>query len=686
MYEFPQSGSWKDFYETFGIDVSSEENHGGWISINCPVHPHDDHGKKAGVNIYSGNFRCFNTECSDKYKTKLHKRPDSEAITAREFLIYAYNFSSDEAYFAVQTFRQSLPEETKQTDRFVKSYRANPEWQKEIEEAQSLLNPNSDIVREYCESKGIKFDTLLKTGAGLFHQDEMEILLFPYYLDKSVVGIRARNISGDKTSAKGSYSCPYNLDYALSTGAKTCIVVEGESDCLFLQQILWENARNIPVISTPGAYFKSDWKRYLQPFNRIIAVPQYDDAATKLIADLRRNFQQKLEIISMPWSPVSKGKDVVDFCKQHDPEKLLQLIGTDDNVRKRVLDGNEMIEMGQVETPYLIPGLIERGTKTLIVGEPKTYKTFIALQLMDSIVNQTPFMGMEQWTPNISGMKAMLVEEEGSYHRMGQRLEKVTQGVGAENMIILHRQNIKLDDKDSFMHLCNDLLEHKPDILIFDPYASLHSQEENSATGTAITTEAMNNLLRLVPTMSIVIIHHSTKANPKSPRGSSALWGQMDELITVSRKDKRSITVDVRGRDLADDETVHELMFVFDGNTGKHAPFTLRKKEIKQPKEEEEEEVGKDFRFRNSLADRLKTVFEFDPHREFTQTEIIDKFDSNQGATVSAAYNTVKAALDELVESGFVSVTGLGKRGSPRLYKYINQKAKVQKEENEETI
>lgn len=648
-----QVNDWQAFYEIYDLEAIGKPSEQGWLTAKCPFHPYDDEKGHAAINVYSGNYKCWDSACHSSLRTKLGSYPTSGIVTPKEFLVLQ-GYESNEARQRVFEYTEGLDQKTRDVVKLERVYRPKREWKNFVEIAQKNLRPTLDSVRVYCEEKHITYDTLLQFKFGAIGD---ETLIIPYYYNGVIVGYKLRLIDGKKRNAEGSYQCLYNLDTAVHSNKSTCILVEGETDCIYLSQILREAGLTIPVIATPGAAFKPEWTRNLNQFVKVLYIPQADQAAKALLSDLTKELGTKLEVINLPWSPLTWGKDIVEFCSQHSDERLISLLGSCDTSNQRILTGSELCERGDQEIPYIIPELIERNTKTLIVGEPKTYKTWMALQLMDTLINGTPFMGVTAWVPTVNGLRVMLVEEEGSTYRLGKRLKHVTGGQANEDMIILHRQNIMLDNPDSLSKLTDDVITYKPDVLILDPFANLHSQDENSATGIMQVMGSINRLMNVNPAMAVVIIHHTTKVDKKMPRGSSALWGNVDQLISVYRQHNQPIiTLETKGRDTAETEQSN-MQFVFDDVLMKHKQVEIH---LTKPSEEGEDMSSKPKTSAAKLA--LLNLLKREPNNSYTKQQLRDSL------AIICSAPTADSALDELVEEGILNVSGKGKRGHPFTY------------------
>jgi hypothetical protein len=507
-------------------------------------------------------------------------------------------------------------------------------------------------VHEYCALKGVAFSALQKAGVG--YDVLQDSLIFPYYLGTSIVAIKLRNAAGGKYNLKGSKLSLFNLQQAVSSTSSTVVIVEGETDCLKLQEVLDKHEINIPVIATPGAVFKAEWKRHLQQFDRVICVPQADIASQKLVDTLAGIFNSKLQIVHLPWKPLTWGKDIAEYLLQHTDEYLLKLLNASTTVTQRLVSINELLDHPEEEIEYVIPGLIERGTKTILLGEPKTFKTWIALQMMHSLAMGTPLMGMPEWTPEEGG-KSLLVEEEGSRQRLVQRVKSIFGDGRSESANFLHRQLVRLDDEESLEKLLKDVYEKTPDLLILDPYVNLHSQDENSAAGTQIVMDGLNKILALNSRLAIVLIHHTAKERV-TPRGSTVLWGAVDMQIHVARtKASNVIEMTVKGRDVVSEST---LPFVFTGSV--HKPVSGVTKGVEKVAESSQGETDMMKPKVLEVRKAVELIYKKKPGKSFTKTALITMM-------IGICHeSTAVRALDMMIAEGrLIAIQDQESRGRP---------------------
>ncbi len=610
------------------------------------------------------------TGCFEQAKRELHKPEGSQILTPTEFLHLRYNWDDWTSENIVNQFRLEHLTERQNGGKglyahddsgFSKTFALLPESElQRLHAAQEALTPDVDIVIEYCRSRGIDFETLKDAGAGyLENYQGLEYICLPYWAGRRLVGVRLRGWHGtNKRTIKNSTFTLFGADELLDANSRTAVVVEGETDTLCLRQLLRRSGfGTVPVVGVPGVGFRHEWTRHFKDFLRIIAVPQSDrPSQVVLLSNLREAFGSRLEVVGLPWPPdVHGGNDISDFLRavEDHGQLLVDLLGlsTEDiEPSPFVYDGDALLELSRMEPSWLIPNLLERGTKTLLVGEPKSYKTWVAVNLMHSLATGAPFLGHIEWTPEGKGLKTLLVEEEGAPYRLAERIVKVFGEESIENVYVIHRKNVKLDDMDNFGKLRQTILQIRPDLVILDPYASLHLQDENTVQGTMVVQDALNTILRILPGCSIVTLHHTPK-DATGPRGSGALWGASDVLLRILRKDDGVIELQTRERDLPD-AGEGGLEFTFMGDTGRFTPSGI----ITTAKQRMTEGVDEGRLL--EIREYLKMKGDWIPR-------------TTMGAFLKVDDTTLRACLMQLIALGLIDERGEGRRGSPREYRSL---------------
>jgi hypothetical protein len=660
---------WTKLLEDYFPEIRGRQpNDEGFISIRCPLH--HDTKKSAALNLESGRFLCHNPTCRDAYLAHINRPEGAKSLAYYQLLAAMQGWSDPEAKSVIDAFRvEHLDDDFKpddDTSRNTTLQFFSKEIEEFVEQAAERLRDQfegCEVALDYSESRGISRDTLVAHGVGFVPGREYlpdgsstgvtGCLLMPYWFKDKLVGVRVRQADSCKRMVKHSHYVPYAINSVYDTTSRTIVIGEGESDTLRLRQMLRDRGYgNVPVIGTPGAHFDITWSRFLARFNRIIGVPQADRPSQKeFCGDLRAAFEGRLEIVQIPWEDDALGgKDVCDFLEQPgDNEdiltRLLSVTGHDEEIRPYLKTWSYFDDRRDREIDWFVPQVIERGSKVLLVGDPKVGKTFMLLNIIESAIHQTPFMGREEWTPTTGGLRCLLVEEEGSENALGKRITNI---IGpTDHLGVIHGEHVKLDDPVSFARLRQAVTHFRPDLLLLDPYASLHNQVENDVDGTMVVMDAINILYRTVPGMTVVVVHHRDKAG-KGPRGSGALWGAMDSQILAYQQDARShiIGVEIVGREV---ELSEPMYFEFMPDTMAFQPVIASTVRVVSHK-----------KLDTVLAAKVEDVLK-DTDGVVTQKQIMDRIDGSE-------YTAVSLVLQQFTDSALVSRAGGPGRGG---YTYV---------------
>lgn len=200
--------------------------------------------------------------------------------------------------------------------------------------------------------------------------------------------------------------------------------------------------------------------------------------------------------------------------------------------------------------------LIQRGVlplagKAIIGGLPKSNKSFIALNIIKALAQGTPLFGAyySEGVPVLGvtkPCKVLYMEQEIGADGLRERLLGMSHGE-IENLPIFIKTRdtkLRLDSDEGQAAIRKELDEVKPDVLVLDPLAKFHVQDENSA-------QFMGAIMRVGDKFiedygcAIIYIHHTGKPSddPEKERGrrggnrlrgSSAVFADVDTFIEVS--------------------------------------------------------------------------------------------------------------------------------------------------------
>lgn len=348
--------------------------------------------------------------------------------------------------------------------------------------------------------------------------------------------------------------------------------------------------------------------------------------------------------------PFSGIKDLNDVWKEVDD--LDQLRDIVDRATYQVEEQTPLsthaqgFEMAREEKEWIISELISPGDKVLIAGPPKSYKTWLGLDLAKSMIHPGhPFLNRPEWVAK-RALRVLLVEEESSRHAFSQRLARIEQ---SENLFFTHKMGITFTDPTTISSLIHTCKRHEIDVIFFDPLQRMiPGVNENDSTETAVVWNEIYRMQMAMPHLVVVVIHHANKSErltQESVRGSSRHVGEADLWILIEKFDKAAIRVTMDGRDTYTDlgpgEALQGRVDIRDDSfTIDTQEFAVR---VKQTKAD------------NNRSDVLKAIQEGCD----TRTKMM--------RYTGLSDNTVIKHLQGLIEEGLVSETKT-EEGKPNVY------------------
>jgi hypothetical protein len=220
------------------------------------------------------------------------------------------------------------------------------------------------------------------------------------------------------------------------------------------------------------------------------------------------------------WVEVTKAKDHVTEPK-FSPTAVL---------REKFQTYDEFLSTPVPSEVWTVEGVWSHDAHGLIAGEPKTFKSFVAMDLAVSVASGTKFLGHFE-VPETGPV--IMIQEENTPAMMKDRLEKITHsrgigesagmnGNGSDGVLemkarddlpifLMNNAQFNLTDEDHLSFLEKLVQTHKPKLLILDPlYLMIPGLDENSAAEMGPT---LRTLLALKQThnVGILIVHHYNK-------------------------------------------------------------------------------------------------------------------------------------------------------------------------------
>ncbi|ADH61214.1 regulatory protein DeoR [Thermoanaerobacter mathranii subsp. mathranii str. A3] len=641
---------WRDFYARYfpELDRMDIKEDGFTIqSLKCLYH--DDRKPSATVNIKSGFYVCHVCGSFSPYR----------------FLVEIVGIAPEDASYFINDYLRELYVKDERTGRYIHAfphydpshtYIPTPgqeeEFEEFIKEAKARLRPELPIVQEYITARGIKYEMLERFEWGYVPHDEetgqVECLVVPFRVRGKIRAIRGRAYDGRKGAVKNSRFSLWNLDSL--EGKSQAVIVEGESDALRTIQALEACGVDIPVVSVPGNNFRKEWKREFDGIRTVYLIPQDDDASANFVRSAIAVLgEERCKVVELPWKRGDVGKDICEWLTRnnHTDQELVELIPLEEHQDRfsRYYRVEELLKREPAEPDWLVRGMIARGQKILVQGPPKQMKTWFVLSLLKALSRGENVCGVPFWKTTVSGVKAVMVEEEHSTNALIQRVQQSL--AGTSNIVIPHRTGVKLLPKNpEFEDLLNFIDDFRPDLLVFDPLRSFFDGDENDSSVMQQVFAPLNMLLRKYPQMAVVVVDHTAKKLSDvlvyASRGSSVKGAEMDGVIDIRKFQKdEEVGVVVTG-EFRDAETVENLSLKFEnGNLVYDDGFRINIK-------------LKDSEVRLQKLEKLLT------QRSYTQKELTD--------LLKVSDQTVRNDISKLRAGGFTIEEEGGHQGSPKTY------------------
>ena len=192
-------------------------------------------------------------------------------------------------------------------------------------------------------------------------------------------------------------------------------------------------------------------------------------------------------------------------------------------------------------TPWLIDQLWTAQAVGIIGGTPKSYKTWMALEMAVAVASGSPCLAT--FAVPAPG-PVLLYAAEDSESALRRRLESLAEHhrlhLAYLDIRVITAESLRLDRTTDQERLEATVMLHRPALLILDPLVRLHAIDENAAGEIAALLGYLRILQRKTGA-AIALVHHARKnvaANGGagySLRGSSDLYAWVDSFLYLRR-------------------------------------------------------------------------------------------------------------------------------------------------------
>lgn len=204
------------------------------------------------------------------------------------------------------------------------------------------------------------------------------------------------------------------------------------------------------------------------------------------------------------------------------------------------------------EQRWLIDQLWAEQAVGVIGGEPKSNKSFLALDMAVAVASGAPCLG--RFAVRCPG-RVLLYAAEDATTTVRERLEGISQAAGCEletlDIQVITAPSLRLDLPADRQRLTATIAHLRPRLLILDPFVRLHRCRENESADMAPLLAYLRELQRHFE-VAVTVVHHARKGADtaragQALRGSSEFhaWGDSN-LYLRRRGDRLVLTIEHR--------------------------------------------------------------------------------------------------------------------------------------------
>jgi hypothetical protein len=204
------------------------------------------------------------------------------------------------------------------------------------------------------------------------------------------------------------------------------------------------------------------------------------------------------------------------------------------------------------ERRWLIDGLWGDQAVGIVGGEPKTCKSFLALDMAVAVASGAPCL---RRFPVARTGRVLLFAAEDALGVVRCRLDGICAAAGVDlaalDLDVITAPTLRIDTLDDQARLADTLAAFRPTLLILDPFVRLHRIDENVCSEVAPLLAYLRDLQRRFA-LAILVVHHARKGAGRvragqALRGSSEFHAWIDSAIYLRRTDDElTLTVEHR--------------------------------------------------------------------------------------------------------------------------------------------
>jgi len=329
------------------------------------------------------------------------------------------------------------------------------------------------------------------------------------------------------------------------TGSDTLYLCEGTSDTW----TLWH--ADLPALGIPSAtYWREEWWREVEGFERIVLIPDADDAGSQLVEKLAEtcpdSLRERVQVLRLPdgtkdanelWqregANAERFRNALAECATFSLSHFLTL-NTPEKVRNWQAEPIDLAEATPRPVEWLVKDLIPARHATNLYGDSGTGKSLIALYLALCVIEGIPFLNF----PTVKRGKVLYLDLELDAEIHTLRWWAIARGAGyttpPKGLRYVRWTQGLIGHERALWELIE---QEQPALLIVDSFGK--------ATGKPLDPDyaiALYNLFDALP-VPVLVIDHTAKPNPEIPAESAREYG------TVYKRHyaRSAVQVDLQG-------------------------------------------------------------------------------------------------------------------------------------------
>lgn len=184
---------------------------------------------------------------------------------------------------------------------------------------------------------------------------------------------------------------------------------------------------------------------------------------------------------------------------------------------------NDFLARPEPVLEWMIEGMWTAHAKGLLVGQPNLGKTWVALEMLISVVSGLPCF--DHFIPREVG-PALLIEQEGSLTNLNRRFHMLAKGrnLTSASLANLHHMSFQFPKvPDNEKEIITLLKQYGIKFVVFDSLVRFHNKDENSSTDMRLVLESFSRI-NMETGASVLLIHHLAKQSGESKRG---IWDRV---------------------------------------------------------------------------------------------------------------------------------------------------------------